>query len=80
VSILDPLFRSASLDQVFSDAERVQAILHFEAALARAQAAAGVIPEASAGAISAKCHLEDLDLSLIAQDAARAGNLAIPIV
>jgi 3-carboxy-cis,cis-muconate cycloisomerase len=80
VSILEPLFRSASLDQVFSDSERVQAILHFEAALARAQAAAGVIPEASAGAISAKCQLEDFDLSLIAQEAARAGNLAIPIV
>jgi 3-carboxy-cis,cis-muconate cycloisomerase len=80
VSILDPLFRSPALDQVFSDAERVQAILHFEAALARAEAAAGVIPEASARAIAAKCRVENFDLNLIAQDAARAGNLAIPIV
>jgi 3-carboxy-cis,cis-muconate cycloisomerase len=80
VSILDPLFRSAALDQVFSDADRVQAILHFEAALARAEAAAGVIPEASARAIAVKCRVENLDLNLIAQDAALAGNLAIPIV
>jgi 3-carboxy-cis,cis-muconate cycloisomerase len=80
VSILDPLFRSASLDQVFSDAQRVQAILHFEAGLARAEATAGIIPEASARAIAAKCRVENFDLSLIAQDAAQAGNLAIPIV
>jgi len=80
VSILDPLFRSASLDQVFSDAERVQAILQFEAALARAEAAAGIIPEASARAIAAKCRADNFDLDLIAQDAAQAGNLAIPIV
>ena len=80
MSILDPLFGSAALDQVFSDAERVQAILHFEAALARAEAAVGIIPEANARSISAKCRVENLDLSLVAQDAARAGNLAIPIV
>ena len=80
MSILDPLFGSAALDQVFSDAERVQAILQFEAALARAEAAVGIIPEANARSISAKCRVENFDLGLIAQDAARAGNLAIPIV
>ena len=80
MSILDPLFRSAALDQVFSDADRVQAILHFEAALARAEAASGIIPEASARAIIAKCRVENFDLHLIAQEAAQAGNLAIPIV
>ena len=80
MSILDPVFRGASLDQVFSDAERVQAILQFEAALARAEAAAGIIPEASARAIAAKCRADNFDLNLIAQDAAQAGNLAIPIV
>ena len=80
MSILDPLFRSAALVEIFSDAERVQAILHFEAALARAEAAVGIIPEASARAIGAKCHVEYFDLNLIAQTAAKAGNLAIPIV
>jgi len=80
VSILDPLFRSAALVEIFSDAERVQAILHFEAALARAEAAAGIIPETSARAIGAKCRVANFDLNLIAQNGARAGNLAIPIV
>lgn len=78
--LLDPLFRSASIDRVFSDAECVQAILHFEAALARAEASAGIIPEANARAIAAKCRVEHIDLNVIAQEAARAGNLAIPIV
>lgn len=80
MNILDPLFRSPSLDAVFSDAERVQAILHFEAALSRAQATVGIIPEANARAIAAKCRVENFDLNLIAQGAANAGNLAIPIV
>lgn len=80
MSILDPLFRSAPLDQVFSDAERVQAILQFEAALARAEATAGIIPHANARAIVAKCHVEYFDLNLTAQEASRAGNLAIPVI
>ena len=80
MSILDPLFGRAALDQVFSDAERVQAILQFEAALARAEAAVGIIPEANARSISAKCRVENFDLGLIAHEAARAGNLAIPVV
>ena len=67
------------MDQIFSDAERVQAILHFEAALARAEATAGIIPVANARAIAAKCRVEHFDLNLIAQEAAHAGNLAIPI-
>jgi 3-carboxy-cis,cis-muconate cycloisomerase len=80
MSLLDPLFRSAAMDRVFSDAERVQAMLHFEAALARAQATTGVVSEASARAIAAKCRVEYFDLDRIAEEAAQAGNVAIPIV
>jgi 3-carboxy-cis,cis-muconate cycloisomerase len=80
VNILDALFRSSSLEQVFSDAARVQAILHFEAALSRAQATVGIMPEANARAIAGKCRVENFDLDSIAQGAAHAGNLAIPIV
>jgi 3-carboxy-cis,cis-muconate cycloisomerase len=80
MSLLDPLFHSESMDQVFSDAASVQAMLQFEAALARAQANVGVIPEANARAIAMKCRVECFDLRLIAQEAAQAGNLAIPLV
>ena len=55
-------------------------MLDFEAALARAEAAAGVIPPEAVPAIEAACYAELLDLDGIAADAARAGNLAIPLV
>ncbi len=80
MSLLDPLFHSPSMAQVFSDSERIQTILHFEAALARAEAASGIVPEANARVIAAKCRVEDFDLILISQEAALSGNLAIPIV
>jgi len=41
--LLDGFFRSPSVEPLFSDAATVQAILDFEAALARAQARGGLI-------------------------------------
>jgi 3-carboxy-cis,cis-muconate cycloisomerase len=42
----DPLFRTDAMRLVFSDRGRLQGILDFEGALARAQAGAGVVPAA----------------------------------
>ncbi len=53
---LDDLFRSEALSHIFSDTEYLQSLLHFEAALARAEAQTGIIPEAAARAIVAKCQ------------------------
>ncbi|BAK77311.1 3-carboxy-cis,cis-muconate cycloisomerase [Pseudogulbenkiania sp. NH8B] len=80
MKLLDPLFRGSACQAAFSDAATVQGMLDFEAALARAEAAAGVIPPAAVPAIEAACRAERLDLDGIAADAARAGNLAIPLV
>ena len=55
-------------------------MLDFEAALARAEAKTGVIPASAAPAIAAKCTAERFDAHALAQAAARAGNLAIPLV
>jgi 3-carboxy-cis,cis-muconate cycloisomerase len=55
-------------------------MLDFEAALAAAEAKLGVIPETAAAAIAAECRVDRLDLAGFADDAARAGNLAIPLV
>ena len=55
-------------------------MLDFEAALARAEARAGVIPSSAATAIAAKCKAELFDVAAIAQGAKLAGNLAIPLV
>lgn len=55
-------------------------MLDVEAALARAEAVAGLIPPAAAKAIAASCRAELLDGELLAGAAAPAGNLAIPLV
>jgi 3-carboxy-cis,cis-muconate cycloisomerase len=55
-------------------------MLHFEAALARAESQVGVIPDAAAAAIQAKCNAKLFDEKALARDAALAGNLAIPLV
>ena len=66
--------------EVFDTAAIVQGMLDFEAALARAQAAEGVIPVGAAAPIAAACRAERFDLDALAAAGARAGSLAIPLV
>lgn len=80
MNLLDPLFRSQAVEKVFSNRASLQAMLDFEAALARAEARAGYIPDAAASAISSKCRAELYDMTVLAREAAHAGNLAIPLV
>ncbi|SJN01785.1 3-carboxy-cis,cis-muconate cycloisomerase [Klebsiella pneumoniae] len=47
MSLLTPMLRSSPLTDWFSDAQRVQGMLDFEAALAQAQAACGMVPPLS---------------------------------
>ena len=65
---------------VFSQRSVLQAMLDFEAALARAQSAEGVIPAAAGPAIAAACQVELLDGDAIVGASGRAGSLAIPLV
>lgn len=80
MSLLLPLFRWEAIEELFSDRARLQGMLDFEAALARAESGLGIIPKAAGPAISAKCRADLIDTSALASDAARAGNLAIPLV
>jgi 3-carboxy-cis,cis-muconate cycloisomerase len=80
MALLDPLFGSAAMGEVFSDAARIQRMLDFEAALARAEAHCGVIPESAAPAIVAKCKAELIDAEALAAATAAALNPAIPLV
>src|SRR5689334_3307061 len=79
-TLTGPMSASADMLRVFSDVRAVQRMLDFEAALARAEAAHGVIPEAAVAAIVACCNVDRMDLPALAQAAAAAGNLAIPLV
>ena len=64
----------------FGDREFVAAMLRFEAALASAQAAAGLIPESAAQSIVGTCKVELFDASKIVRESARSGSLAVPLV
>ena len=78
--LLAPLLSSAAMRAVCDDSTSLQHMLDFEAALARAEAATGVIPKAAAGPIGAACHADQFDLAALAEAATRSGNLAIPLV
>jgi len=78
--LLAPMLSSGSMRAVCDDAATLQHMLDFEAALARAEAHAGVIPATAAGPIAAACKASTFDLAAIAEAATRSGNLAIPLV
>jgi 3-carboxy-cis,cis-muconate cycloisomerase len=74
------MLSSAAMRAVCDDGAYLQHMLDFEAALARAEAAAGVIPAIAAGPIAKACKASSLDLADLAEAATRSGNLAIPLV
>ncbi|MCM5678637.1 3-carboxy-cis,cis-muconate cycloisomerase [Schlegelella sp. S2-27] len=65
---------------VFNETSVTQAMMDFEAALARAQAAQGLMPAAAAQAITGVCKAELYDVPAIVGQSGRAGSLAIPLV
>src|SRR5919201_4592495 len=66
--------------EVFSESARLQGVLDFEAALARAESRAGLIPAEAAAGIAASCRADLFDLHSLRRGASLAGNLAIPVV
>jgi 3-carboxy-cis,cis-muconate cycloisomerase len=78
--LLGPLFGSAEASALFTDGARLQGMLDFEAALARAETQTGVIPAPAAAAIAWQCRAELFDMGELARATARAGNPAIPMV
>jgi 3-carboxy-cis,cis-muconate cycloisomerase len=66
--------------EIFSNRGRVQGILDFEAALARAESQIGVVPAAAADVIKSHCVAEHFNFSELAAAASTAGNIGIPLV
>jgi 3-carboxy-cis,cis-muconate cycloisomerase len=78
--LLAPLLSSAAMRAVCDDVACLQSMLDFEAALGRAEAAVGVIPNSAAEPIAKACTAGTFDLTALAEAATRSGNLAIPLV
>ena len=80
MNLLDPLFGSEAVDAIFTDGVRLQRMLDFEAALARAEAQLDIIPKSAAAPIASQCRADLFDTKALAQVAVKLGNLAIPMV
>jgi len=78
--LIESLATTPALAELFSDQAVLQAMLDFEAALARAEARSGVIPKEAAEAITAAAKPASFDIPALAGAAFRAGTLAIPLV
>jgi len=78
--LLDRQFTTEEMRTVFSDHGRLQGMLDFEAALARAEAQSGAIPHSAGTVISACCRAESFDVETLAAAAASAGNPVIPLI
>ena len=78
--LLAPMLSSAAMRAICADVAYLQYMLDFEAALARAEAATGVIPAHAPAPIEQACNARTFDLAALAQAATKSGNLAIPLV
>ncbi len=78
--LIESLAATESLSAVFCDASVLQAMLDFEAALARAEARCGVVPARAAAAITNAARAEGFDTGELARLSLRAGTPAIPLV
>ena len=76
----EALFSTPSMSTTFSTMAHVRAMLAFEAALAQAEARAGIIPQEAARAIAAACDVERFDIAALYRESAMAGTPAIPLV
>jgi 3-carboxy-cis,cis-muconate cycloisomerase len=79
-AFLRDLFGSAELRTVFADTYQLQCWLDFEAALARAEAAEGVIPQAAADEITRVARAELIDLDALREGVNFTGHPLISLV
>jgi 3-carboxy-cis,cis-muconate cycloisomerase len=79
-SLLTPMISSAGMRDVLDDRARLQRMLDFEVALARAEAALGIVPALAIDAIAKAARAELYDLATLGQEAVVSGNIAIPLI
>jgi 3-carboxy-cis,cis-muconate cycloisomerase len=75
-----PLYASPAMRALMTDRARLQRMLDFEAALARAEAAVGVIPATAVGEIAEACKAERYNIALLTEAAIPTGKIANAVV
>lgn len=79
-SIFENRLFSPIAESAFSDSNVIDAMLRFEAALARAQASSGLIAQDAAQAIVGTCKIDLFDVPKMVRESADADSIAIPFV
>jgi 3-carboxy-cis,cis-muconate cycloisomerase len=79
-AVFRDIFTTPAMRQVWSDENRVQKYLDFEAALARAQGALGIIPRDAMEEIVRHCDGKLIDMAKLKEATERIGYPVLPVV
>lgn len=79
-SLLESFLSTPEVTQALGDRAVIEAMLRVEAALARAQASAGLMPHAAAQSIIGTCKVDLFDVPKLVRESARCHCLATPLV
>ena len=79
-AVFRDIFTTPAMRQVWSDENRVQKYLDFEAALARAQARLDIIPRKAADDIVKHCDARQIDMAKLKEATEKIGYPVLPVV
>jgi 3-carboxy-cis,cis-muconate cycloisomerase len=79
-TVFRDIFSTEAMRRVFSDENRVQKYLDFEAALARAQGRLGIIPKEAAEEICKHCDVGEMDFQKLKVQTEKIGYPVLPVV
>src|SRR6202051_137769 len=79
-AVFRDIFTTPAMRAVWSDENRIQKYLDFEAALARAQARLGIIPKEAGEEICRHCHVAAIDFVKLKRQTGRIGYPVLPVV
>jgi len=79
-AVFRDIFTTPPMRAVWSDENRVQKYLDFEAALARAQGKLGIIPKEAAAEIVKHCDGKQIDMGKLKEATERIGYPVLPVV
>jgi 3-carboxy-cis,cis-muconate cycloisomerase len=78
--IFRDIFSTEPMRRIFADENRIQKYLDIEAALARAQARLGIIPQDACGEICRHCSVQEYDFAKLKVQTERIGYPVLPVV
>ena len=79
-NLIENLATTPECSAIFADESLLQAMLDFETALARAEAACNMIPQTAAEKITDAANAANFDAAQLGAEGLRAGTLSIPLV